>query len=56
MGTVHAEQVFPVIRVSVEVEDELLECRGPGAADGVGIKVWEEMIIGGGDLDWDDGV
>lgn len=53
---IYVEQVFPVMEIPVEVEDEFLECRGPGAADGGGVKVWEEMVVGGGDLDWDEGV
>ena len=53
---VHVKQVFPVMEVSVEVQDEFLECRRPWATDGVGVKVWEEVVVSGGDLDWDEGV
>ena len=55
MGAVYFEQVSPVIEIPVEVEDEFLECRGPGAAADVGVKVWEEGVVGC-HLDRNDGV
>ena len=41
LGDVHLKQIFPMIEVPVEIEDEFLEGRGSGMASGVWVKVWE---------------